>query len=191
ILEVEPEPDISLDYGYDTSRSGPGGAIGGDSLLLEIGGGSYPQRGLDGLYTYVQTDAIHTLQIAGRSKITGRAALGFSEGNRFGRHFFLSSFDNLRGYRFNDTGLLGDAYYVTQAELAFPLDFLIRFAIFSGITGIVGLDFGGVAESTVAQQRYPTRPHFYAVTQTLWDNRTMDYGLGVNLGLGPFELRVQ
>jgi len=191
IIGVEPETDISLDYGYDTTRYGPGGAIGGDSLLLEIGGGSYPQRGLDGLYTYVQTDAIHTLQIAGRSKITGRAALGFSEGNRFGRHFFLSSFDNLRGYRFNDTGLLGDAYYVTQAELAFPLDFLIRFAIFSGITGIVGLDFGGVAESTVAQRNFPSRPKLFATTQQLWNNRTMDYVLGVNLGLGPFELRVQ
>jgi outer membrane protein assembly factor BamA len=143
------------------------------------------------MFTYVQTDAIHTLQIAGRSKLTGRAAVGYAQGSPFGRHFFLSSFDNLRGYRFNDTRLLGDSYYVGQAELAFPLDFLIRFAIFSGITGIVGLDFGGVAESEIAKQNYPTRPHFYAVTRELWDNRTMDYVLGVNLGLGPFELRVQ
>ena len=78
-----------------------------------------------------------------------------------------------------------------QAELAFPLDFLIRFAIFSGITGIVGVDFGGVAESTVAQRNFPTRPKFFATTEQLWRNRTLDYVLGVNLGLGPFELRVQ
>jgi hypothetical protein len=188
---AEPEGEVSVAYGYDTTRYGPGGAMGGSSLLLELGGGSYPSQGSGGLFTWVQTDAIHTLQIAGRSKITGRAALGYAQGSTFGRHFFLSSFDNLRGFRFNDTRLLGDSYYVTQAELAFPLDFLIRFAIFSGITGIVGLDFGGVAESSLAKQTYPTRPHFFAVTRELWDNRTMDYVLGVNLGLGPFELRVQ
>ncbi|MFL5389992.1 MAG: hypothetical protein ACJ79C_14780 [Myxococcales bacterium] len=187
----EPEGELSLAYGYDTTRYGLGGAMGGSSFLLEVGGGTYPSRGIDGMFTYLQTDAIHTIQIAGRSKITGRGALGYAQGSPFGRHFFLSSFDNLRGYRFNDTRLLGDSYYVTQAELSFPLDFLIRFAIFSGITGIVGLDFGGVAESALAKQNYPKKPHFYAVTSELWANRTMDYVLGVNLGLGPFELRVQ
>jgi hypothetical protein len=188
---LESEAEVFTDFGYDTTRYGPGGAIGGTSFLVELGGGTLPQRGLDGFFTYVQTDAIHTLHLIGRSKLTGRLALGLAEGNRFGRHFFLSSFDNLRGFRFNDNRLLGDGYYVSQAELAFPLDFLIRFAFFSGITGIVGLDFGGVVESARAQRNYPGKPKFFATLTEAWAVRTMDYVLGVNLGLGPFELRVQ
>jgi hypothetical protein len=183
--------EVALDYGYDTTRYGPGGAIGGSSFLFELGAGTLPDRGKDGLFTYFQTDTIHTLHLIGRSKVTGRAALGLAEGSRFGRHFFLSSFDNLRGFRFNDSRLLGDAYYVSQAELAFPLDFLIRFAFFSGITGIVGVDFGGVVESSRSQRRYPTKPKLFATLTDAWASRTMDYVLGVNLGLGPFELRVQ
>jgi outer membrane protein assembly factor BamA len=188
---VEPQAEVFVDYGYDTTRYGPGGAIGGSSFLFELGGGTLPKRGSDGLFAYFQTDAIHTIHLIGRSKISGRAALGLAEGSRFGRHFFLSSFDNLRGYRFNDSRLLGDGYYVTQAELAFPLDFLIRFAFFSGITGIVGVDFGGVVESSRAQRHYPTKPKLFATFSEAWRNRSMDYVLGVNLGLGPFELRVQ
>jgi len=191
ITGFDSEVESNLSYGWDTTRYGPGGAIGGSSVLLTVGAGTLPQRGSDGLFGYWQSDAIHTIGLFSRTKITARAALGYAQGNRFGRHFFLSSFDNLRGFRFNDTRLLGDAYYVAQSELAFPLDFLIRFAFFSGITGIVGLDFGGVVESSTAQRQYPSKSRFLATASQAWDNRTMDYVLGVNFGLGPFELRVQ
>ena len=183
--------ESSLAYGWDTTRYGPGGAIGGSSVLFTLGAGSLPKRGMDGLFAYAQSDAIHTIRLFSRTKITTRAALGYAQGSRFGRHFFLSSFDNLRGFRFNDQRLLGDAYYVAQSELAFPLDFLIRFAFFSGITGIVGLDFGGVVESTRARRDHPDKARFLATATSAWENRTMDYVLGVNFGLGPFELRVQ
>ena len=191
ITGFDSEIESNLSYGWDTTRYGPGGAIGGSSVLLTVGGGTLPRRGVDGFFAYTQTDAIHTIRLFSRTKITARAALGYAQGNRFGRHFFLSSFDNLRGFRFNDTRLLGDAYYVAQTELAFPLDFLIRFAFFSGITGIVGLDFGGVVETNRALRVHPGRGRIASVAMEAWDNRTMDYVLGVNFGLGPFELRVQ
>ena len=191
ITGFDSEIESNLSYGWDTTRYGPGGAIGGSSVLFTLGAGTLPKRGADGLFAYGQSDAIHTIRLFSRTKITARAALGYAQGSRFGRHFFLSSFDNLRGFRFNDPGLLGTAYYVAQSELAFPLDFLIRFAFFSGITGIVGLDFGGVVESVRAQRNHPGRTRFVATALQAWDNRTMDYVLGVNFGLGPFELRVQ
>src|SRR5205807_9982790 len=176
---------------WDTTRYAPGGAIGGSSLLFTLGAGSLPQRGADGLFAYTQADGIHTIGLFPRTKITARAALGYAQGNQFGRHFFLSSFDNLRGFRFNDRRLLGDGYYVAQSELAFPLDFLIRFAFFSGITGIVGLDLGGVVESSTAQRLHPGKARFLATASQAWENRSVDYVLGVIFGLGPFELRVQ
>jgi hypothetical protein len=191
IVGFDTQIESSVAYGWDTTRYGPGGAIGGSSLLFTLGAGTLPQRGADGLFAYGQADAIHTIRLFSRAKVTTRAALGYAQGNQFGRHFFLSSFDNLRGFRFNDRRLIGDSYYVAQAELAFPLDFLIRFAFFSGITGIVGLDFGGVVESGLATQSYPGKSHLAAVLDQAWANRTMDYVLGVNFGLGPFELRVQ
>ncbi len=191
IIGFDSEIESSLSYGWDTTRYGPGGAIGGSSLLFTLGAGFLPTQGSGGGFGYTQVDAIHTIRLFARTKITARAALGYTQGNRFGRHFFLSSFDNLRGFRFNDFRLLGDGYYVAQSELAFPLDFLIRFAFFSGITAIVGLDFGGVVESTQAQRDYPGSARFTAVAREAWANRTMDYVLGVNFGLGPFELRVQ
>jgi outer membrane protein assembly factor BamA len=136
-------------------------------------------------------DAIHTIRIIGRSKINVRAAVGAAQGNRFGRRFFLSSFDNLRGFRWGDARLLGDGYYVGQAELNIPLDVLIRFAFFSGITGVVAFDFGGVVDSSRAAAQHPGFSKLHAAATEAWAQRTANYVLGVNLGLGPFELRVQ
>ena len=70
---------------------------------------------------------------------------------------------------------------------------LIRFAFFSGLTGVVGFDFGGVVDSNRAVQNYAGRGYtkLHAALSDAWANRTADYVLGVNLGLGPFELRVQ
>jgi hypothetical protein len=190
ITGFDPETETTLSWGYDTTRYGPvSGAIGGGSILLQLGGGFLPARGE--AFTFFQEDAIYTIKIAGRAKIGARAAMGLAQGSRFGRHFYLSSFDNLRGFRFTDPKLLGDAYYVGQTEFAFPLDALVRFAVFSGITGIVGLDFGGVIETNSAYRNHPDYGHPRAIAAELWSNRTMDYVLGANFALGPFELRVQ
>jgi len=187
----DPEAEVTGSWGWDTTRYGPGGAIGGTSLLVELGAGDLPTRGSDGLFWFVQEDAIQTFRIVGRAKLNFRAALGLAQGSRFGRRFFISSFDNLRGFSWGDTRLLGDGYYVGQAEFQFPLDVLIRFAFFSGITGVVGFDFGGVVDTNRARQDYPDKSRWNAALTEAWANRTADYVLGVNLGLGPFELRIQ
>jgi hypothetical protein len=191
IKGFDPEVTASLSYGWDTTRYGPGGAIGGTSVLVQLGAGDLPTRGADGVFGYVQADAIQTFRLIGRSKIDMRIAAGLAQGSRFGRHFYLSSFDNLRGFRWGDARLLGDGYYVGQAEFQFPLDVLIRFALFSGITGVVGFDFGGVVDTSRAQLDYPRKSKLNAAFTAAWANRSADYVLGVNLGLGPFELRVQ
>jgi hypothetical protein len=191
IRGADPEGTAQLNFGWDTTRYGPGGAIGGTSFLATLGGGDIPTRGGDGFFAYLQEDLIQSIRLVGRSKIDLRAASGIAQGSRFGRRFFLSSFDNLRGFRFGDARLLGDGYYVAQAELAIPLDILIRFAFFSGITGIVGFDFGGVFDTNRARQDHPGQSRLNAAATEAWANRTADYVLGVNFGLGPFELRVQ
>src|SRR5207253_5173316 len=71
------------------------------------------------------------------------------------------------------------------------LDVLIRFAFFSGITGVVAFDFGGVVDSHHAALNHGDKTRLQAAFAEAWNNRTADYVLGVNLGLGPFELRVQ
>ena len=184
------EAELSGSWGWDTTRYGLGGAIGGTSVLVTLGVGDLPTRS-DGAFAFVQEDAIQTFRIIGRAKLNFRLASGLSQGSRFRRTFYLSSFDNLRGFSWSDPRLLGDGYYVGQAEFQFPLDILIRFAFFSGITGVVGFDFGGVVDTSRARQDYPDRSHLNAAITEAWANRTADYVLGVNLGLGPFELRVQ
>ncbi|HYS11343.1 MAG TPA: hypothetical protein VEP66_21585 [Myxococcales bacterium] len=193
IQGFDPQMEMGIAYGWDTTRYGLGGANGGTSFLVQIGMGDIPTRGSEGVYGWVQTDTIKTFKIVGRSRLFMRGALGAAQGSRFGRTFFLSSFDNLRGFRWGDSRLLGDAYYVGQAEFQFPLDVLVRIALFSNLTGIVGFDFGGVVDSNRAQQNH--LGHGYsklrATLEDAWAQRTADYVLGVNLGLGPFELRVQ
>ncbi len=189
----DPQGEVSLAYGWDTTRYGPGGAIGGTSVLLQVGSGDIPTRGSDGFYGWIQADLIQTFKIIGRSRFNVRAATGVAQGSRFGRRFFLSSFDNLRGFRWGDARLLGDGYYVGQAELQFPLDVLVRIALFSGLTGVVGFDFGGVVDSNRAVQNHAGQGYskLHATLEDAWANRTADFVLGVNLGLGPFEFRVQ
>ena len=191
IKGFDPQAEVSATYGWDTTRYGPGGAIGGTSFMFQLGMGDLPTRGSDGFFGYFQTDAIYTLRLIGRSKINTRVAAGLSQGSRFGRTFYLSSFDNLRGFRFGDSRLLGDGYYVGQAELQFPLDVLIRFAFFSGITGVIGFDFGAVVDTNRAHLDYPQYGRIHAAFTEAWANRTADYVIGANLGLGPFELRIQ
>jgi len=72
----DPQGELSLAYGWDTTRYGVNGAIGGTSLLVQLGGGDIPTRAYDGLYTYLQADAIHTIRVIGRSKLNLRLASG-------------------------------------------------------------------------------------------------------------------
>ncbi len=163
---------VSLTYGYDTTRYRyPGGAYGGGSLVAELGAGWLPLR--HDTHGYLTFDAQYHLALFNFAVLHLRFAGGASGGSVFGRQFFLSSYDNLRNYDVNDRRLLGTVYDVTNANLAIPLDSILRLALVSNVQGILGMDFGGVA----------TR------IGDLWPNRSLAYVLGVNLGLGPFELR--
>ncbi len=209
LLGFEPETAAEISYGYDTTRYGLGGAIGGGSAVLTLGGGWLPLRTINhrgiagpdgtvvsdrGLHAYAQSDFIGTLKIIGRAKVTTRAAFGAAGGSRFARQFFVSSFDNLRGFRFNDFKLLGRYYWLGSAEASLPLDVLVRFAFFENISGIIAFDFGGVGESVAAPLRPGEAGHLNhllsALARDAWDQRTLAFVLGANLGLGPFQLRV-
>lgn len=164
---------VSLRFGYDTTRYRfPGGAFGGGSFLVDVGGGVLPLRGA--FHRYASFDTQFHQRLLGPTVLHLRAAGGWSGGSVFGRQFFLSSYDNLRMFTVNDSRLLGAAYAVANADLEIPLDAVVALALVSNIKGIVGLDFGGVAS-------HP---------QDLWNARALAWVLGANLGLGPFEVRL-
>ena len=179
-------------FGYDTIRydqyTGP---IDGSSLLLEGGGYWLPERrALNGFF---RADASSYWRIAGRANFMVRMALGSSfapdeTGKLWSRSWWLSAADNLRGFYPYDLGwLVGQNYYVANAELQFPLEPLIRLLFFDYLEGVLALDFGGVFNrwSTL---RDPT-------TGTLiepgpWEARTLTGVLGINILLGPILLRL-
>jgi len=159
--------------GFDTTRYRfPGGAFGGMSALAEVGGGYLPSRGQ--VHRYATADAQYHYRFFGWPVLHLRAAAGASGGSAFARQFFLSSYDNLRQFYVSDRRLLGTDYMVGNADLHLPLDAVVKLAIFSTITGVIGADFGSVSERI----------------GDLWPTRSMSFVLGFNLGLGPFEVRV-
>lgn len=164
---------LSVRFGYDTTRYRfPGGAFGGGSLLVEVGGGYLPLR--HALHRYATFDGQYHLDLFGSTTLHFRAAGGWAGGSVFGRQFFLSSYDNLRMYGVNDQRLLGTAFAVANVDFEVPLDQVIALAFVSNIKGLVGADFGGVADGP----------------EDLWNARALAVVLGANIGLGPFEVRV-
>lgn len=164
---------LSLRFGFDTTRYRfPGGAYGGGSFLFEVGGGYLPLR--NAVHQYATMDAQYHLSLFASTALHFRLASGWAGGSAFGRQFFLSSYDNLRMFSVNDPRLLGTAFTVANLDFEVPLDQIIALAFVSNIKGIVGLDFGGVAAQ-------PTE---------LWDARALALVLGMNIGLGPLEVRV-
>ncbi len=190
----------ALRYGYDTVRYDPyTGPIAGSSLLVELGGGYLPGRGA--VHAFARTDAERYWQIVGRSNFMLRLAAGssFSPGGKsavWERSWWLSSADNLRGFNPFDLGfLIGQHYYVVNAELQFPLEPVLRLAIFDYLEGVAALDFGGVfnhwessKDATGAPIRDPTTGAI--VAPGFWDSRTLTGVLGVNVLFGPLLLRV-
>lgn len=178
----EPQILLSLGYGLDTLRYHPlAGPISGGSLDVEVGGAVLPQRvgddeleGGNAVHGWAEGDAQRFLYLGGRSVIWTRAAAGAGFGSVFSRQFYLSSVDNLRGYRFGDPRLLGTLYYVANAELSVPLDWLVRLALFEGLRGVAGADFGGASDAV----------------DELWDQRSLAFVLGVDFLAGPLALRL-
>jgi hypothetical protein len=178
-------------YGYDSVRYHPrAGPIDGGSFLFEAGVGWLPQR--QAVNGFSRFDAQRYLQLIGRSRLWFRAAAGVSvspggDARLWRRDWWLTPEDNLRGFGPADAALLvGPYYYVTNAELQVPLDPIIHLLFFEYMTGIAGLDFGGVF-SRWADVKDSTG----AVLQPgLWDARTLTGVLGVNVTFGPLLFRV-
>jgi hypothetical protein len=179
-------------FGYDTIRydfaTGP---LAGHSLLAEVGGGWLPGR--DAVHGFVHLDAQKYFQLARRANLGFRGAFGTSfspdaQSASWQRTWWLTSADNLRGYYPLDVeNLIGQHFYVANAELQVPLDSLIRLLIFDYIEGVAALDFGGVFDrwTTRGDATTPLRRDVGA-----WDARTLSAVLGVNVLFGPLLLRV-
>jgi outer membrane protein assembly factor BamA len=181
----------TLRYGYDTVRydlaTGP---VAGSSLVLELGGGYLPGRGA--VHGFLRADAQKYWQLLGRSNLMLRFAGGttFSPNEKsevWERSWWLTSADNLRGfYPLDLEYLIGQHYYVLNAELQFPLDPLVRLLIFDYMEGVAALDFGSVFN------RFESRTNELGqvVDPGAWDSRTLTGVLGVNVLFGPLLLRV-
>ena len=170
------QTETTLRTGVDTIRyhalTGP---LAGSSFLFETVGGWQPIE--KHTWATFRLDAEHyiPLPFVEGANLGFRAGAGTSLAGPYGRSFLLYSFDTLRGVRFNDAEwLLGRHYWFSRAELQVPLDFILRSALFSTVEGIVGVDFGAVADEI----------------PNLWDRRVLDIALGANVALGPIVLRL-
>ena len=178
-------------YGYDSVRYHPtAGPIDGSSFLLELGGGWLPTR--SAVHGFARMDAERYFQLIGRTRLWTRLALGTSfspggESRLWERSWWLDAADNLRGYGPGDEAfLIGRNYYVANAELQVPLDPIVHLVLFEYISGIAGVDFGGVFN------RWNTRRDGTgSVVETgAWQSRTLTGVLGFNVTFGPFLFRV-
>ena len=177
-------------FGYDTVRYDPiVGPLDGQSLLLELGGGYLPAR--QAVHGYARMDAQQFVQLVGRSKLVLRLASASSfatnaQSRTWERTWWVSSADNLRGYSPFDTAyLVGQGYWVVNAEFHLPMDTLIHLLFFDFIEGIAAVDFGGVFDSW--DFRTGRSPDL--TRRGPWDARTLTGVLGVNVLFGPLLLR--
>jgi hypothetical protein len=181
----------TLRFGYDAVRFHPrAGPIDGRSLVAELGVGWVPGRGA--VNGFARFDAQQYVQLIGRTRLWFRAAAGTSvspggEAQLWRRSWWLTAEDNLRGYGPGDSAfLVGAHYYVANAELQVPLDPIIRFVFFEYLTGIAGVDFGGVFN-----RWSPRKDGGGALVEPgAWGARTLTGVLGFNLTFGPLLFRV-
>jgi hypothetical protein len=206
---VNPLIQPTLRYGYDTMRFDPAtGPVDGSSLLLEVGGAYLPTQ--SAVTGFVRADAQRFWRLAGRSNFSLRFAGGSSfapneRSEAWEKSFWLTAADNLRGfYPLDNSWLIGQGYYVMNAELQVPLDPLIRLFIFDYIEGVAALDFGGVFDQWKSGEVQPVEDpangddppdQFNDFEDRLfnlgaWDSRTLTGVLGVNVLFGPLLLRV-
>lgn len=103
--------------------------------------------------------------------VHGRLALGTALGGAFRESFYLPAEQNLRALESGSLSVLGDHYYLGQAELHFPL-----LPELGGIylQGLVGVDLGAI---------------FFDYEALLRERQAAGV-LGANLLLGPLSLRL-
>ncbi|MFN7133480.1 MAG: tolB protein precursor protein, partial [Myxococcales bacterium] len=168
-----PEIVLSAAAGRDTMRlHALAGPVEGNSVLLQASTGLLPVR--RAAYARLMADAQQRIRLIGRTHLALRASGGTTYGGRFSPQFFLSSLDNLRGFNFGDPRLLGDHYYVSNALLIVPVDWLIATPLLSGIYAVGGADFGAAFDDF----RYA------------WTRRSLTAVTGANLALGGILLQL-
>jgi hypothetical protein len=168
------QSELTAQVGYNTIRyhyaTGP---LSGTSVLTEASLGVQPFN--EELYTNLRLDLERYFQVYGRTNLMFRAAGGSAFGGRYARSYFLSSFDTLRGVNFgDDEWLLGRNFAYSTAELQVPLNEIIRVAFLSDLEAIAAVDVGGVGNSA----------------ERLWNRRTLNWVLGLNIALGPMLMRL-
>jgi hypothetical protein len=173
--------------------------------LLELGGGWVPDR--SAVYGFSRVELAHWWQLVGRANLMLRLAGGTSfassqAGRLWERTWWVSAPDNLRGFTPSDTDyLVGHDYYVSNLELQFPLDFIIKLFFFDQLEAVMALDFGGVFNQLGSRPQPQTLGDgscLYATTRKpqacidpgAADARTLTGVLGLNLVLGPFKVRL-
>jgi len=168
------QTEVEASLGFDTLRYALGYVpIAGSSVLFTAGTTVQPFRAQTA--QRLRLDAAHYFHLFGQASFLVRTSLGSSFGGVLQRDFYLSSFDTLRGVNVGDTYfLLGKYYYYANAEFILPLNPVIHVFPFSGLQGVAGFDFGGVA---------PT-------LSTYFEKRVLDAVLGVNLALGALIFRL-
>src|SRR5574341_642923 len=188
-------------YGYDDVRldryTGP---LDGFSALVEVGGLWVPNR--EAQSGFARTDVARWFRLVDRANLMLRFAAGSSfapdeRGRTWARTWWLSAPDNLRGYTpFDLAFLVGSNYWVANAELQVPLNWLVNFLIFDYVEGVAALDFGGVFNRWESL-RDPTTGEILRDPSTgtivdpgAWDARTLTAVLGVNILLGPLLFRL-
>jgi hypothetical protein len=135
------------------------------------------RRALSG---FARTDLSLWVRLVDRANLMLRLAAGSSfapddKGRTWARTWWLSAPDNLRGfYPLETSRLVGANYWVANAELQVPLDWLVSLFIFDYVEGVAALDFGGVSNRL----------------DLAWDVRSLTGVLGVNVVFGPLLLRL-
>ncbi|HEU4384349.1 MAG TPA: hypothetical protein VFR85_12730 [Anaeromyxobacteraceae bacterium] len=188
-------------YGYDDVRidryTGP---IDGRSLLLELGVLWVPNRAA--VSGFARADLGWWVRLVDRANFMFRLAVGTSfapdeAGRAWARTWWLSAPDNLRGfYPLDLAWLVGTNYWVYNAELQIPLDWMVNFFIFDYLEGVAAIDFGGVFNrwstgrdpTTGEPLRDPATG--YWLEPGAWEARTLTGVLGVNMVFGPLLLRL-
>jgi len=164
---IEPEVVASVQYGYDvTQLNVAAGPVAGSSFVVSASGGYLPVRQFG--YGRFLVDAQHRIQIYGRTHLTLRASTGVGTGGQFSPQFFLYSVDNMEGYRFGDTRLLGDSFYVANLRLTIPVDWLVQVPLLSGLYFVSGADFGAAFDDW----------------HNAWKQRSLSTVLGADLAMG-------
>lgn len=171
---LRPQVATTVGLGYDTLRLSPlTGPFSGKAWLLELAVFDQPRH--HQVFGTTRLDGTYCLPLAEGTTVQARAGVGASWGGSLAHQFYLSSFDTVRAVPHNSSRfLVGREYAFSTVQLLFPLSDVVQIIFLSSLEGVLGIDFGAVG----------------ANLRDAWQQRVLGGALGVNVGLGPWVLRV-